>query len=79
MVAFNFSANTDTWAVLLVRMIGVLPVLTALQISSTMRLLRISSSDRYLYKVAIDSLSSKIELYDVNLGIRNLSKDCLAI
>ena len=79
MVFLNSSANKVTCEVLFVRMIGVRPESTTLQISFTMRLFRTVSSESDWYIAVMVCLSSVIDRYDVNLGIRYLSKDCLAI
>ena len=78
-VFFSFSANKVTCEVLFVRMIGVRPESTTLQISFTMRSFRTVSSESDWYIAVMVSLSSVIDRYDVTLGIRYLSKDCLAI
>ena len=79
MVVLNSSANKVTCEVLFVRMIGVRPESTTLQISFTMRSFRTVSSESDWYIAVMVCLSSVIDRYDVNLGIRYLSKDCLAI
>ena len=79
MVVLSFSANKVTCEVLFVRMIGVRPESTTLQISFTMRSFRKVSSESDWYIAVMVCLSSVIDRYDVNLGIRYLSKDCLAI